>query len=136
MWQEFRDFIMRGNVMDLAIGVIIGGAFSGIVSSLVSDVLMPPLGLLMGGLDFSDFFITLKGDGSYQSLAAAKAAGAVTLNFGLFANAVIRFLIVAAAIFVLIKQLNRFVKINTPAGPSKTESLLGEIRDLLAKPRA
>jgi large conductance mechanosensitive channel len=135
MWQEFRDFIMRGNVMDLAIGVIIGGAFSGIVSSLVSDVLMPPLGLLMGGLDFSDFFITLKGDGSYQSLAAAKAAGAVTLNFGLFANAVIRFLIVAAAIFVLIKQLNRFVKINTPAGPTKTESLLGEIRDLLAKPK-
>jgi large conductance mechanosensitive channel len=135
MWQEFRDFIMRGNVMDLAIGVIIGGAFSGIVSSLVSDVLMPPLGLLMGGLDFSDFFITLKGDGSYQSLAAAKAAGAVTLNFGLFANAVVRFLIVAAAIFVLIKQLNRFVKINTPAGPSKTESLLGEIRDLLAKPK-
>ena len=133
MWTEFRDFITRGNIVDLAIGIILGTAFTGIVTSLVSDVLMPPLGLLLGGLDFSDFFLTLKGDGTFNSLAAAKAAGAVTLNIGLFANAVIRFLIISAAIFFLIKQLNRFVKVNAPAGPTKSEVLLTEIRDLLKK---
>src|SRR5205823_6609021 len=106
MWREFRDFAMRGNVIDLAVGIIIGAAFTTIVNSLVNDLIMPPLGLLIGGIDFSDFFVTLKG-GSYPTLAAAKASGAVTLNYGLFVNAVIRFLIVAFAIFVLVKQINR-----------------------------
>src|SRR5437899_3511983 len=106
MWREFRDFAMRGNVIDLAVGIIIGAAFTTIVNSLVNDLIMPPLGLLIGGIDFSDFFVTLKG-GSYPTLAAAKAGGAVTINYGLFINAVIRFLIVAFAIFILLNQLNR-----------------------------
>src|SRR5438309_1801774 len=106
MWREFRDFAMRGNVIDLAVGIIIGAAFTTIVNSLVNDILMPPLGLLIGGIDFSDFFVTLKG-GSNPTLAAAKAAGAVTINYGLFINAIIRFVIVAFAIFILVKQINR-----------------------------
>src|SRR5260370_1050464 len=89
MWREFRDFAMRGNVIDLAIGIIIGAAFTTIVNSLVNDLITPPIGLLLGGVDFSDFFVTLKG-GSYPTLAAAKAAGAVTINYGLFINAIIR----------------------------------------------
>ena len=108
MLNEFKKFAMRGNVVDLAVGVIIGAAFGKIVSSLVADVIMPPIGLLLGGLDFSNLFITLKG-GPYPSLAAAKAAGAATINIGLFINAIIDFLIVAFAIFMVIKQLNRFL---------------------------
>ena len=132
MWREFRDFAMRGNVVDLAVGIIVGAAFTTIVTSLVNDLLMPPIGLLLGGIDFSDFFITLKG-GSYPTVAAAKAAGAVTLNYGLFINAVIRFVIVAFAIFLLIKQINRRKKEDAPAdaGPTRSEAVLEEIRDLL-----
>src|ERR1700687_6134727 len=107
MWHEFRAFAIRGNVVDLAVGIIRGAAFTMIVNSLVNDLIMPPLGLLIGGIDFSSFFVTLKG-GSYPTLeAATKAAGAVTVNYGLFVNAVIRFVIVAFAIFILVKQINR-----------------------------
>jgi large conductance mechanosensitive channel len=137
MWREFRDFAVRGNVVDLAVGLILGAAFTVIVTSLVNDLLMPPLGLLLGGIDFSDFFVTLKG-GSYPTVAAAKAAGAVTLNYGLFINAVIKFVIVAFAVFLLVKQINR-LKLNlgpAAAGPSKTEELLTEIRDLLKEKSA
>jgi len=132
MWREFRDFAVRGNVVDLAVGLILGAAFTTIVNSLVNDLLMPPIGLLLGGIDFSDFCVTLKG-GSFPNVAAAKAASAVTLNYGLFINAIIRFVIVAFAVFLLVKQINR-LKINlSPAAPaaSKTEQLLEEIRDLL-----
>ncbi len=135
MWREFRDFAMRGNVIDLAVGIIIGAAFTTIVNSLVNDLIMPPIGLLLGGIDFSDFFVTLKG-GSFPTLAAAKTAGAVTMNYGLFINAVIRFVIVAFAIFILVKQINRLAKHGEPAPPPppeppRQEVLLAEIRDLL-----
>ena len=117
MLKEFKDFIMRGNVVDLAVGIIIGGAFGKIVTSLVSDVLMPPLGRMMGNVDFSGLFINLSGT-PYPSLAAAKAAGAATINYGLFINTVIDFIIVAAAIFILIKQVNRLKKPVEVAAPS------------------
>lgn len=132
MWREFREFAMRGNVIDLAVGIIIGAAFTTIVNSLVNDLIMPPLGLAIGGIDLSNFFVTLKG-GSYPTLDAAKAAGAVTMNYGLFLNAVIRFVIVAFAIFILVKQINRFKKEPSDAepAPSRQEVLLAEIRDLL-----
>jgi large conductance mechanosensitive channel len=136
MWREFREFAMRGNVIDLAVGIIIGAAFTTIVNSLVNDLIMPPLGLLIGGIDFSGFFVTLKG-GSYPTLDAAKAAGAVTMNYGLFVNAVIRFVIVAFAIFILVKQINRLnreppaTEPPPPPEPSREEVLLAEIRDLL-----
>ena len=110
MLKEFKEFAMRGNVVDMAVGIIIGGAFGTIVKSLVSDVMMPPLGLLMGGVDFSDLFITLKEGataGPYVTLAAAQAAGAVTISYGLFINAVISFMIVAFAVFLLIKGINK-----------------------------
>lgn len=110
MFKEFKEFAMRGNVVDMAVGIIIGGAFGTIVKSLVSDVMMPPLGLLLGGVDFSDLFITLKQGtiaGPYPTLAAAQAAGAVTISYGLFINSVISFLIVAFAVFLLIKGINR-----------------------------
>ncbi|HEV2186286.1 MAG TPA: large-conductance mechanosensitive channel protein MscL [Stellaceae bacterium] len=132
MWREFRDFAVRGNVVDLAVGLILGAAFTTIVNSLVNDLLMPPIGLLLGGIDLSEFFITIKG-GAYPTVAAAKAAGAVTINYGLFINAIIRFVIVAFAVFLLVKQINR-LRINiapTDAAPTKTETLLSEIRDLL-----
>jgi large conductance mechanosensitive channel len=135
MWREFRDFAMRGNVIDLAVGIIIGAAFTTIVNSLVNDIIMPPIGLALGGIDFSDFFVTLKG-GSYPTLAAAKAAGAVTINYGLFINAIIRFVIVAFAVFILVKQINRLARHDEPAPaappePPRQEVLLEEIRDLL-----
>jgi large conductance mechanosensitive channel len=132
MLREFRDFAMRGNVVDLAVGLVLGAAFTTIVNSLVNDLLMPPIGLLLGGIDFSDFFITIKGQ-SYPTVAAAKAAGAVTLNYGLFINAIIKFAIVAFAVFLLVKQINRLHVDLAPAaaGPSKSEVLLEEIRDLL-----
>jgi large conductance mechanosensitive channel len=135
MWREFRDFAMRGNVIDLAVGIIIGAAFTTIVNSLVSDILMPPFGLALGGIDFSDFFVTLKG-GSYPTLAAAKAAGAVTINYGLFFNAILRFIIIAFAIFILVKQINRLARPPEPAPPPppeppREEVLLTEIRDIL-----
>jgi large conductance mechanosensitive channel len=107
MLKEFKAFAMRGNVLDMAVGIIIGAAFGKIVGSLVDDVLMPPIGRLMGGMDFSNLFVSLSGQ-HYDSLAAAKAAGAATLNYGLFLNSVINFLIVAFAIFLLVKQVNRW----------------------------
>ncbi len=111
MLKEFREFAMRGNVVDMAVGIIIGGAFGTIVKSLVDDVLMPPIGLLLGGVDFSEIFLTLKEGPSvprpYETLASAQSAGAVTINLGLFLNAVVSFLIVAFAVFLLIKGINR-----------------------------
>jgi large conductance mechanosensitive channel len=116
MWKEFREFAARGNVLDLAVGVIIGAAFGQIVTSLVTDVIMPPIGMVIGGLDFSNLFITLNG-GSYPSLAAAQAAGAATINYGRFANTVLQFLIVAFVIFMLVRQINR-MKTPAPAAPT------------------
>jgi len=110
MFKEFKEFAMRGNVVDMAVGIIIGGAFGTIVKSLVSDVMMPPIGLLLGGVDFSDLFLTLKDGapaGPYTTLAGAQAAGAVTISYGLFINAVISFMIVAFAVFLLIKAINK-----------------------------
>jgi large conductance mechanosensitive channel len=111
MLKEFKEFAMRGNVVDMAVGIIIGAAFGTIVTSLVADVLMPPIGLLLGNIDFANLFIVLKegtkASGPYVSLAAAKAAGAVTINYGLFINTVISFLIVAFAVFLLIRSINR-----------------------------
>ena len=115
MLKEFKEFAMKGNVLDMAVGIIIGGAFGTIVSSFVADVMMPPLGLLMGGLDFKDMFVTLKegakAAGPYASLADAKAAGANTLNYGAFVNAVVSFLIVAFAVFVLVRMANRLYRV-------------------------
>ncbi len=107
MFKEFRDFAMKGNVIDLAVGIIIGVAFGKIVSSFVNDILMPPVGVLLGSVDFSNFFLNLSGK-SYDSLASAKAAGAPTINYGLFINNIIDFIIVAFAIFILVRQINRF----------------------------
>ena len=106
MLKEFRDFAMKGNVMDMAVGIIIGGAFGKIVSSLVNDVIMPPIGMLLGKVDFSNLFINLSGE-HYASLADAKAAGAATVNYGLFLNTVIDFIIVAFAIFLMVKWVNK-----------------------------
>ena len=110
MFKEFKEFAMRGNVIDMAVGIIIGGAFGTIVKSLVADVMMPPIGLLIGGVDFSDLFLTLKdgaNPGPYATIANAQTAGAVTIGYGLFMNAVISFLIVAVAVFILIKGINK-----------------------------
>jgi large conductance mechanosensitive channel len=120
MLKEFKEFAMKGNVLDMAIGVIMGGAFGKIVSSLVGDVLMPPIGKAMGNLDFSSLFFSLDGK-SYASLAAAKAAGAPTVNYGVFVNTVIDFLIVAFVIFLLVKQVNRLKKEAPAAAPSTRE---------------
>ena len=122
MFKEFKEFAMRGNVLDMAIGIIIGAAFGKIVSSFVADVLMPPIGLLLGKVDFSNLFINLSGQ-TFPSVEAAKAAGAATLNYGMFLNTVIDFLIVAFAIFLLIKQVNRLMpkKEEAPAAPSTKE---------------
>ena len=134
MVSEFKSFIMRGNVLDLAVGIVIGAAFTGIVNSLVADLIMPPIGMLMNGIDFKDSFLSLSG-GSYTTLKAAKDAGAVTWNYGQFLNQVINFLIVSFAIFMVVKQVNRFKKDEAaaPAAPSAQELLLAEIRDLLKK---
>ena len=137
MLKEFRDFAMRGNVLDMAIGVIIGGAFGKIVSSLVSDVLMPPIGLLLGKVDFPSLFLNMSGT-PQPSLAAAKAAGAPTLNYGVFLQSVFDFIIIAFVIFMLVKQVNRFKKEAPPAppaGPTNEEKLLMEIRDALKERR-
>lgn len=130
---EFRSFLMRGNVVDLAVGIIIGAAFTGVVSSLVKDVFTPVLGLLTGGLDFSNVFISLNRQ-TYTTLADAQKAGAPTINVGLFLNAIIQFVIISFAIFWVVKVMSR-LKAKEPAppppGPSKQEVLLTEIRDLL-----
>src|ERR1700741_1435125 len=120
MWKEFREFAVRGNVVDLAVGLILGAAFTSIVNSLFNALLMPPIGLLLGGIDFSDFFITLKG-GSFPTVAAAKAGGAVTMNYGLFINAIIRFIIVAFAVFLLVRQINRLQVNYAPADAAATK---------------
>jgi large conductance mechanosensitive channel len=137
MLKEFRDFAMRGNVIDLAVGVIIGAAFGAIVSSLVADIIMPPIGVVLGGVDFSDFFINLSGQ-HFDTLADAKKAGAATINYGVFLNQVIKFIIIAFALFLVIKQINLLTrrtkaaeKAAPPPEPPAQEKLLAEIRDLL-----
>ncbi len=138
---EFKAFIMRGNVVDLAVGIIIGAAFTSIVNSLVKDIFTPLIGLLIGGIDFSNFFVTLKGP-SQPTLDAAQKAGAVTLNIGIFLNAVIQFVIVAFAIFWVVKALSRLNRKEEaapaePPPPPRSEVLLQEIRDaLVAKSQA
>jgi large conductance mechanosensitive channel len=119
MISEFKKFAMRGNVLDLAVGIIIGASFGSIVNSLVNDILMPPLGMILGQVDFTDLYISLNGV-AYESLAAAKAAGAPTVNYGVFINTIINFLIVAFAVFLLINQVNRFLP-PPPAPASKTK---------------
>jgi large conductance mechanosensitive channel len=134
--EEFRAFIMRGNVVDLAVGIIIGVAFTAVVNSLVKDIFTPVIGLLVGGIDFTNIFVTLKGP-SAPTLADAQKAGAVTLNFGVFLNAVIQFLIVSFAVFWLVKGLTRLHirQEAATAPPPRSEVLLEEIRDLLAERR-
>jgi large conductance mechanosensitive channel len=137
MLKEFKEFAMRGSVVDMAVGIIIGGAFGTIIKSLVDDILMPPVGLLMGGVDFSNMFATLKGE-TLSTLEATREAGAVTMNWGLFINATISFLIVAFALFLLIKGMNSLKREEeeapaASAEPPRSEVLLEEIRDLLKK---
>lgn len=137
MFKEFKDFAMRGNVVDLAVGFILGGAFSTIVKSLVTDILMPIIGMLMGGVNFSGLFIALNNE-SYASLADAQEAGAATINYGIFIDNVISFIIIAFALFLIIKGINSMKKKEEeapaePPAPPKEEVLLTEIRDLLAK---
>jgi large conductance mechanosensitive channel len=139
MLKEFKEFISRGSVIDLAVGIIIGAAFTAIVNSLVNDIIMPPIGLILGGIDFSNFFITLKGE-SLATVKATQDAGGVVIAYGQFINAVIKFLIVAFAVFLLIKQVNIFVRKKAeapppPPPPSPEVELLTQIRDLL-KPRS
>ncbi|MEZ5318930.1 MAG: large-conductance mechanosensitive channel protein MscL [Vicinamibacterales bacterium] len=142
MLKEFREFAMRGNVVDMAVGIIIGGAFGAIVSSFVGDVMMPALGLMLGGTDFSDLFLVLKEGAAapapYASLAAAKDAGAVILAYGTFVNTIVNFVIVAFALFLLIRGMNAAKRKEEaapapPPAPSNEEKLLIEIRDLLAR---
>ncbi|MGE3706454.1 MAG: large conductance mechanosensitive channel protein MscL [Vicinamibacterales bacterium] len=142
MFQEFRDFIIKGNAFDLAVGVIIGGVFGAVVNSLVGDVLMPPVGAAMGGVDFSNMFVTLKegakAAGPYATLAAAKDAGAVTLNFGAFLNTLVNLVIVGFVLFVLVRAVNaaRRPAPEPPAPPAPTPEdvlLLREIRDALRR---
>jgi len=132
VFKEFKEFATRGNVLDLATGFILGAAFTAIVSSLVDDIIMPPIGMILGNLDFSSMYVNLAG-GEYASLAAAREAGAPVIAYGLFINAVIKFLLVAFALFMLVKQFNRFRKKEeaAPTAPPAQEVLLTEIRDLL-----
>jgi large conductance mechanosensitive channel len=132
--KEFREFISKGNVIDLAVGVIIGAAFGKIVSSLVTDVIMPPIGLVLGKMDFSNLFVTLDGK-TYESLKVAKDAGGAVIAYGSFVNTFIEFLIIAFCVFILVKIVNtiRRKQEAAPAAPTKTEVLLTDIRDLLKK---
>ncbi|ALG91276.1 MULTISPECIES: large conductance mechanosensitive channel protein MscL [Actibacterium] len=141
MLKEFKDFIAKGNVMDMAVGIIIGAAFTAIVSSLVADLINPIIGLIIGGIDFSNMFIVLKGEGDYPSLAAARDAGAAVFAYGAFINAVINFLIIAFVVFMLVRYVNKIkdaaiskgeVVPEAPSGPTQ-EELLMDIRDLLKK---
>jgi len=134
MLKDFKEFAMKGNVVDMAVGVIIGAAFGKIVSSLVSDIIMPPLGVVMGKVDFTNWFVNLSG-GSFATLKSAKDAGAITVNYGVFINNIIDFLIVAFAIFMVVQQINRLKKAEPPPPPAapRQEVLLTEIRDLLAR---
>lgn len=138
MFKEFKEFAMRGNVVDMAVGIVIGAAFGTIVKSFVADVLMPPIGILLGNVDFSDLFAVIKDGataGPYATLEAAKQAGAVTLNYGAFLNTVISFLIIAFAVFLVIRAINKLQKQEekeeAAPEPPKQELLLAEIRDLL-----
>ena len=137
MLKEFKEFAIKGNVIDMAVGVVIGGAFGKIVGSLVTDVIMPPIGLLLGKVDFTNLFLNLSGT-PVASLADAKAKGLATLNYGVFINTTFEFLIIAFTIFIVVKQINR-LKREAPAAPaappepSNEEKLLAEIRDLLKK---
>jgi len=133
---EFKAFAMRGNAIDLAVGIVVGAAFTGIVNSLVKDLINPPLGLALGGIDFSTFFFVLSGGGPYATLKEAAEAAAVTVNYGLFLNTLINFVIVALALFILIKQVNRLTAprvVEKPGDPPPPEDirLLREIRDAL-----
>src|ERR1700749_4702450 len=130
MFKEFRTFIMRGNVVDLAVGIMIGAAFTAIVGSLVKDILTPPIGLLLGGLDLSNFFVVLKGDRTVQTLKAATDAGAVTLNYGLFLNAVLNFLIIAFVLFLVVRQINRMKKPDVPTPPAETPEEILLLREI------
>lgn len=134
MIQEFKAFIQRGNVLDLAVAVIMGAAFGAIVNSLVNDIIMPPIGLLLGGVDFSNLFFNLSG-GDYASLAAAQQAGAATVNYGVFINNLLNFLIISVVVFLLVKAVNNMVQqkkeAEAPPELSVQEKLLTEIRDLL-----
>ncbi len=134
MLNEFRNFIARGNVFDMAVGIIIGAAFTTIVNSMVGDLIMPIIGVLTSGVDFSDLYITLDGN-DYANMKAAKDAGAAVISYGVFINAVINFMIVSFVIFMLVKQVNRLKKeeATTPAAPPADVQLLTEIRDLLKK---
>jgi len=140
MLKEFKEFAVKGNVLDMAVGIIIGAAFGTVVQSLVKDVIMPPIGIVLGGVDFSNLFITLRQGavlpGPYASLAAAAEAGAVTINYGVFVNAVISLMIVAFAVFMLVRAFNKLkrqeaVAPTAPPPPPADVVLLGEIRDLL-----
>jgi large conductance mechanosensitive channel len=138
MLKEFKEFAMRGNVMDMAVGIIIGAAFGKIVTSLVNDILMPPIGFIMGNVDFSDLFLCLSGErcAGVESLEAAERAGVASLNYGVSINTVLDFVIVAFAIFLLIRTINRMKRkaeaaADVPPPPSSQEKLLAEIRDLL-----
>ena len=138
MLNEFKEFVMKGNMLDMAVGIVIGAAFGAIIGSLVDDVIMPPIGLLLGGVDFSQMFVLLKGEGDFSTIAQAQEAGAVTWNIGLFINAIIKFLIIAAAIFLLVKGVNSMRRQEEeapaePAPPPEDVVLLTEIRDLLRK---
>jgi len=141
MLKEFKEFAMKGNVVDMAVGIIIGAAFGTIIKSLVNDVLMPPIGLLLGDVDFSNLFVVLKEGttpGPYETVALAAEAGAVTMNWGVLINNIISFIIVAIAVFFVIKWINNMRKedeaaTETPPEPSNEEKLLTEIRDLLRK---
>ncbi len=135
--KEFKDFAMKGNVVDMAVGVIIGGAFGKIVTSLVNDVIMPPIGRILGGVDFSSLFFDLSGAG-YATLEEARKAGAATINYGVFLNTIINFIIVAFCLFMVIKGMNKMKKKEAaapgvPVMAPRNEILLEEIRDLLRK---
>ncbi|MCC6729969.1 MAG: large-conductance mechanosensitive channel protein MscL [Chthonomonadales bacterium] len=135
LWGEFKEFAIKGSVVDLAVGLVIGAAFGKVVTSLVEDVLMPPVGLLLGKVDFSSLYINLSG-AAYPSYAAAKSAGAPVIGYGQFINSLIGFVIVALAIFLVVKAINRMrrqeaVAPSGPPAPTREEELLGEIRDLL-----
>jgi large conductance mechanosensitive channel len=132
MLKEFRAFIMRGNVIDMAVGIIIGGAFGTIVNSLVKDIIMPPIGLLLGGVDFSSLFVNL-GPGTYTTLAEAQDAGAATINYGVFLNALITFLIVAYAVFLLVRAVNRLQEMQKAEEGPPAEPVTKECPECLSE---
>jgi large conductance mechanosensitive channel len=141
MLKEFKDFAMRGNVMDMAVGIVIGAAFGKIVTSLVTDIIMPPIGLLMGNVDFSNLFVNLTMGSTFASVAEAEAAGAPIIKYGIFINTILDFVIVAFAIFLVIRGLNKLKRKQEaappppPPGPTPEQKLLTEIRDLLRQGR-